>query len=631
MTTAAERRKDVLRLAAQRAAEMPRCEVCGLWTHGDVRDNAYFAMHGIALALEAGAEGGRSAAAGEGTGGNEATRMEADAGSSAHTGQAASSTGTGLDAGPTRMKLDVGSAGAERMDSSLYATCVDVLGRVLALQQTDPQRELYGHFPLTMPADHEKVRPHELPVELLGCLLIVFARRYGRRLPAGLQAALETAIRHVYESRFYDHEVKAHNHHEAKWTAHKLLHGAWFGDEALLARGYASLRAQLARLRERGMREYGALPWFWHWVQAMACAWEVVPAGEVRDKLEAMLRLLWEERSRWYLRGAWAGPHSRGLPHDVPADRYVLHDYVQFGDFSLEALQGDVPRLEGAGFLAYDVPDDVRESAVKLAAVSELRQKIVLEAPTAEGNGAEAEGAAEAHMYLYRTPLYAVGGMWERTHEYANEQLRWDVTLPFRDGGNQLYVFPPGAGYAAGDPRHACDGAHVVFARHAVLAVHALAAEAPGAASLDGRLPAGAWRFAEDGCACFGEADGVYLAVRSLRPLQATPLPGGGYALAAEGLFHAVAVEAWSAQEAAAHGLAGLGAFAAAVRALPLQTEHGPDGRPVRAFSGTLDGAALALAAPAATAAPAASWQPFIDGEPVDFSLYRVMTAAARQ
>jgi hypothetical protein len=293
---------------------------------------------------------------------------------------------------------------------------------------------------------------------------------------------------------------------------------------------------------------------------------------------------------------------------------------VQFGDFALEALQGDVPRLEGAGFLAYDVPDDVRESAVELTETTELRQKILLDAQAA------------AHMYLYRTPLYAVGGMWERTHEFDNEQLRWDVTLPFRIGGNQLYVFPPGAGYAGGDPRHACDGAHVVFARHALLAVHApLAVEVTEAAGLDGRLPAGAWRIDEDGCACFGEADGVYLAVRSLRPLQATPLAGGGYALAAEGRFHAVAVEAWSASEAAAHGLAGLGAFAAAVRALPLQAEHGPDGRPVRAFSGTLDGAALALAAPDAGAAPVAPWQPFIDGEPVDFSLYRVMTAVARQ
>lgn len=139
-------------------------------------------------------------------------------------------------------------------------------------------------------------------------------------------------------------------HHEAKYTAAKLIFGTLFADEILLEDGKQSLKDTLAYIRTKGMPEYGSLPWFWHWVQAFTCALELVPPEdtELTTSLKEMLDHLWNVRAEFYLRGAWVGAHSRGWPHDVPGDANVLHDYVQFGDFQLPER---MPRTEYLRFI----------------------------------------------------------------------------------------------------------------------------------------------------------------------------------------------------------------------------------------------------------------------------------------
>ena len=95
------------------------------------------------------------------------------------------------------------------------------------------------------------------------------------------------------------------------------------------------------------------LPWFWHWTQAFTCALELMEEPELKRELHELLDELWSLRTFYYLKGAWVGAHSRGWPHDAPRDANVLHDYVQFGDFSLP----EMPRTEYAGFLFHEAPE----------------------------------------------------------------------------------------------------------------------------------------------------------------------------------------------------------------------------------------------------------------------------------
>ena len=107
------------------------------------------------------------------------------------------------------------------------------------------------------------------------------------------------------------------NHHEAKYTATKLIFGHRFNDKELLEDGKQSLRDTLTLLRREGMAEYGRLPWFWHWTQAFTCALELMEEPELKRELHELLDELWSLRTSYYLKGAWLEP--------TPEDGRMMH------------------------------------------------------------------------------------------------------------------------------------------------------------------------------------------------------------------------------------------------------------------------------------------------------------------
>lgn len=234
-----------------------------------------------------------------------------------------------------------------------------VLYETLMLQNRKRGTYLYGHWPLGLHPVPSEAALNELPVEIMGSLIAYFRKEYGGLVSARLRVALNTSLGHIYRSKFYLKPVVTFSHHEAKYTAAKLIFGEMFEDDELVEDGRQSLKDMLAHIKSKGMPEYGCLPWFWHWVQAFTCALEL---GSVRDMdlqttLKEMLDYLWNERAQFYLQGAWVGAHSRGWPHDIPGDANLLHDYVQFGDFKLPET---MPRTEYAGLLFYEAPENVR-------------------------------------------------------------------------------------------------------------------------------------------------------------------------------------------------------------------------------------------------------------------------------
>ncbi|QUL52543.1 hypothetical protein KDC22_19050 [Paenibacillus tritici] len=496
-TSSTIRQRQIVYSIAVEAQRRPLLD-SGLWFQDDVRNNFYYASYLFAAAAD-------------------------------HT-----------------MELPFGREDAKRKAEA-------VLLETVQLQNRQPGTKLYGHWPLGLSPVPREAALHELPVEIMGSLMVWFCKQYSAQFSAGLRVAFHTAIGHIYRSGFFRKPVLTFGHHEAKYTAAKLIFGKLFEDHELREDGRHSLEITLAHIRAKGMPEYGSLPWFWHWVQAFTCAWELEEDSSLKATLGEMLDFLWTERSQWYLKGAWAGAHSRGWPHDVPADGNVLHDYVQFGDFELPG--GEMPRTEYAGFLFYEAPEQALSAALnRKSAVEVFKQteKVVA------GNQ---EVQPQLHSYAYITRDYAAGGMWERVEEFDNEQLRWAFSLPVgaAEGVNRLYFFHPGQGYQPGDPRHQSPYMEVLYHKNTILSLFPV----PGGedTAVVGVLPLGEW--IRQPRALFGYAGNVYFAVylsheykllerQTYLEVTSADMPGG------------VVVEALSLDQAAGLGISGLEEFAAA-------------------------------------------------------------------
>lgn len=461
-----DRKKEICGLAARRALELPLLS-SGFWFHSDIRDNFYYAIHLYKYCIE-----------------------------------------KELEAGWSKEKLEDAKGIALKM-----------ISKVLSLQVRDAQDHMYGHWPLDLGSDPSAAKPNQLPVELMGCLLILFYHQYQHQLSPGVKNDCYLAITTIYKSSLYARPLKDMNHHEAKHTSLMLLLGHFFHDQALMEKGLQRAKQQLLHIQRYGFKEYGALPWYWHWIQSFTCVWEVVEDTEVRQTMSSLLDYLWQLRADYYLKGTWVGPHSRQWAHDVPKDNNTLLDYIQFGDFP---LPDEITRLEGAALYTYKVSNDIVQRAVNKMKPMEIKQKI-------QFAGSDGYVQEKAHTYVFTTPDYAVGGIWERRNEFDNEQKRWDITLPLTQATivkrvNQAFFFHPGENYVYGDDRHASSFGKVMYHKDTVIEMWAIPAEEKRAyPHIVGCLPTGQWHF--EHLSGYGQVEDVYLTYQLMNNSQTEKKP----------------------------------------------------------------------------------------------------------
>jgi hypothetical protein len=421
---------------------------------------------------------------------------------------------------------------------------------LLEIQEQDPSSVTYGHWPLNLRPTPQEASKNTLPVELMGSLMVYFAQLYQEQMSEVLRVAFDKTLRHIYDSNFYRKPITSYSHHEAKYTAAKLIFGQRYADAALLADGYESLRMTLERVTTKGMSEYGGLPWFWHWVQAFTCAWRLSQDTEIRSELALLLDYLWNQRATYYLGGAWTGPHSRIWPHDMPKDTNVLHDYVQYGDFKLPA---HLPRTEYAGFLVYEAPAQSHQTALHRAKPVEIKRQIPKQISQAQQEN------DVLHSYVYHTESFAMGGMWERIREFDNEQHRWDVSFPLDhvQGVNHSYFFHPDLEQPEGDLRHQSEYTEVLFHRNVIMASYSMPEDKPS--YIKGCLPLGEWVEAHNGL--FGRFANVYMAVFIQQPYNREVLEDRCF-VTSRGRTNAVVVECIDLATAESQGISDVHQFA---------------------------------------------------------------------
>ncbi len=490
MTTWQERQRKVLLQTANQAWGQPLL-TSGFWTHGDIRNNYYLASYLIAAVAD------------------------------------------------SEYELPF------NRDQAM-AKASDVMTRVLLLQDKDPLSATYGHWPLGLGENPVDAQKNTLPAEIMGCLLAYCYKRYRSIMPDSLCDVVEQSLEVLYRGTYYRKLQRTFGHHEAKYTASKLIFGQRFGDQQLLEIGFLDLERTLDRVREFGMPEYGALPWFWHWIQAYTSAYECLPSGEVRSRVAELLDELWNYRAVYYLSGAWSGGRMRSLSHDLPRDGNVAFDYVQFGDFE---LPDRLPRVEYAGLLFHQAPDEAMATALHRHEPRETKRIIT---------SALGQDTPGLHSYLYAEKSYAAGGIWERVNEFDNEQHRWEITFPlFTDGSvNHLYVLPPGKGYTEGDPRHASECGEVLFHKGTIIALYPT--KNVESQELVGVLPLGEW--VQEQGSIYGRVHDVYISLFTQGTLQLTE-ETDRLTILCEGISNGIVVDAISDEEAGKRSITSLADF----------------------------------------------------------------------
>ncbi|MBM7654331.1 hypothetical protein [Neobacillus cucumis] len=450
------RKLEVISMAAEKALSLPLLKQ-HYWFFEDIRDNFYYAMHLFAASQD------------------------------------------------ERIPLSVDREAAKSLAEK-------VLLHSIKLQDQNPQSPMFGHWPLNLYPEPLEAEKNTLPVEFFGSLLLYFYEKYKGTFSGELHVEINNALTTIYHSSLKDRVPELFNHHETKIFVIQLMFGQFFHDNQMKTNGYNHLKALYYHLTEYGLREYGALPWVWHRIQSITFAQEYILDEPIKQTLTALLNLFWQERSTFYLKGAWVGAHSRGLPHDIPKDENNLIDYIQFGDFPLPT---SISRLEGAGFLSYQVPFFIRELALNHQQPVEVKKQIHL---FTEEDKKEWE---VLHHYAYITSSYAMGGMWERTDEYLNEQHRWDISLPVENNDtiNQVYFFHPGEGFdlSMEDGRHQSPYSEVLYRKNVVCALfYNLPMESHP--FIVGYLPKGEWIMDEKDL--YGKVGDVYFAVHLYNPIS---------------------------------------------------------------------------------------------------------------
>lgn len=483
------------------------------------------------------------------------------------------------------------------------AKAESVLLHLLQIQDQDPASSTYGHWPLNLRPSPQEASKNTLPVELMGSLMVYFAQRYQEQLSEALRVAFDTTLRHIYESNFYRKPLSSYGHHEAKYTAAKLIFGQRYGDAALVQDGFESLQLTRQRVNANGMTEYGGLPWFWHWVQAFTCAWHLIQDSEIRSELARMLDYLWSERATFYLGGAWVGPHARIWPHDMPKDTNVLHDYVQYGDFKLPA---HMPRTEYAGFLAYEAPAQTIQTALERSSVPvEIKRQI----PKQIGQSQHEND--HLHSYVYITESFAMGGMWERIREFDNEQHRWDIAFPLDhvQGVNHGYFFHPDLEQPEGDLRHQSEYTEVLFHKQVIMASYDIPTDQPG--YIKGCLPLGEWVETPNGL--FGQVGNVYMAVYIQQAFKREVLDDRCF-VTSQGRKNAVVVECVDQSHAELLGILDVHHFAQLMN----------DKQPTYGANNTITYTSVLNQALLLSGDLAQGISKLIDGEVIDFTSYTI-------
>ncbi len=216
---------------------------------------------------------------------------------------------------PTRESLDYALALLDSGQPADVARAAEIVGAVLALQDTDPTSRTYGIWPWLAEEPLPEMAPPDWNwADFCGARLAQILADYAALLPDALRAATQTALGHAAWSIFRRNVQPSYTNIAIMGAGVAAAAGELLGEARLLQYG----RTRLQRFVEHtnlhgGLNEYNSPTYTLVAIHECERILHLVRDEQVRALADMIRALAWETiAEHFHLPTAqWAGPHSR--------------------------------------------------------------------------------------------------------------------------------------------------------------------------------------------------------------------------------------------------------------------------------------------------------------------------------
>lgn len=259
--------------------------------------------------------------------------------------------GKGVWVHPTRSNMDYALRLLEASHNAATRERAEgVIGKVIALQDTDPKSRWYGVWSWYVEEPLDRMSPPDPNwADFIGARISEILLVHGHVLSGDLKARMKTALRHACNSIVQRAVGPAYTNISMMGARVTAAGGEILGDQALLTYGREHLAELLAYTRDQGsFNEYNSPTYTVVGLEELEGVLRFVKDRSTRASAEALRQIAWDLIAAHYHPASyeWAGPHARAYDDRMPKDvRAKLSARV---GLLLAATPGPVPRLTGS-------------------------------------------------------------------------------------------------------------------------------------------------------------------------------------------------------------------------------------------------------------------------------------------
>lgn len=299
---------------------------------------------------------------------------------------------------PTRNSLHYAAALLELEEPALRDRGVEILRRVVPLQDRDPDSRTYGLWSWFLEEPLERMSPPDWNwADFNGTTLLQVALHHRKRVPGDLMAQVDSAIVHAARSIQRRNVGPGYTNIAIMGSYVTLVAGETYHLPELKAYAMQRLRRFHAYTLEHGaFSEYNSPTYTLVALQELGRLRQHARDPEARRLVEEIYRLAWEEIAHHFHAPTrqWAGPHSRAYRDLLnPAVPRLLHRATGGRlDFGARGVEVDNYRIP------LPVPRDLEPYFTDLHAPRELVKTFIRGGPPTVGT-------------TYLTPRFALGSV----------------------------------------------------------------------------------------------------------------------------------------------------------------------------------------------------------------------------
>jgi hypothetical protein len=234
----------------------------------------------------------------------------------------------GGDVHPTRDSLGYAVALLDTGDPALLQRAEDILRRVIAMQDQNPESKTYGIWSWFLEEPLDKMSPPDWNwADFCGVQLLQVALDHRHRLSPDVAAQVDAAIKHAARAIQRRNVGPGYTNIAIMGAYVTLVAAELYQLDELREYALKRWRAfHIFTLQSGAFTEYNSPTYTLVALKELARMRQHVKDAEARPLVEEVYRLAWEEIARHFHAPTrqWAGPHSRSYRTLLPADTLAL-------------------------------------------------------------------------------------------------------------------------------------------------------------------------------------------------------------------------------------------------------------------------------------------------------------------